>query len=49
MHVAGRIGTTNFQEILQLKLTIGLDTAGERRLLDQRSTFEKTVRWLELQ
>jgi hypothetical protein len=40
MHLEGRIETTNLQEITVSRVTFGLDTAEERRLLDQRSVFE---------
>ncbi len=36
MFFAGRIETTDLQEIIDLPDTFGLDTAGKRRLLDQR-------------
>ena len=40
MFLEGRIETTSLQEILDLQVTVGLDTAGERRLLDQRGLVE---------
>lgn len=36
----GRIETTVYQEILLLQVTLSLDMAEERRLLDQRITLE---------
>jgi len=40
MLVEGYIETINFQEIFPLQVTLGLDTAEKRRLLDQRITLE---------
>ena len=37
--VEGRIETTSFPKIFDLQVTLGLDTAGEHRLLDQRIAF----------
>jgi hypothetical protein len=36
----GHIETTHSQEISTLQVTFGLDTAGELRLLDQRTAYE---------
>lgn len=40
MILEGCIETTSFPKIFDLQVTIGLDTAGEHRLLDQRIPFE---------
>ena len=40
MLVEGRIETIHSQEIFGWRVILGLDTAGEHRLLDQRITFE---------
>ena len=40
MLVEGRIETTHLQEIFGWQVILGLGTAGEHRLLDQRITFE---------
>jgi len=39
MLLEGRIETTSFPKIFDLQVTLGLDTAGEHRLLDQRIPF----------
>ena len=36
MLLEGHIETISFPKILVLQVTLGLDTAGEHRLLDQR-------------
>ena len=40
MLLVGRIETTGFQEIFRLQVIVGLDTAEEHCLLDQRDAFE---------
>jgi hypothetical protein len=44
LRAGASVETTSFPENCDLQVTIGLDTAGEHRLLDQRISFETKTR-----